>query len=219
MATLQLPLTINTSGHIIAIDVPEDVYMQQYAEDFCEWIDGTVIKMSPIHDKHDAITRYLATLLDTYFAYRNVGVIRQQPFVMLYEFELEDGKKRRRNREPDIMVILNDNLDNLTETYMEGAADIVIEVVSLESSTRDYGEKFHEYEQIGIPEYWIIDPLKKECRFYHLNPQKAYVLQAVGDDYEAPHLPDLLLNIPTLLQDTLPKPPEIVKAVQAMLST
>lgn len=218
MATLQIPLTINTSGHIIAVDVPEDIYMQQYAEDFCEWIDGTVIKMSPIQDKHDILTRYLAILLETYFAYRPLGIIRQEPFVMRYEFEAEDGKKKRRNREPDLMIILNDNRNNLKKTYMDGAADIVIEVVSPESASRDYGEKYHEYEEVGVPEYWIIDPLKKECRFYHLNKKKAFVLQDVEDDYQSPHLPDLVLNIPTLWQDTLPNPPEIVEAVQeAML--
>jgi Uma2 family endonuclease len=217
MATFEIPFKASTAGYIIAVNVPEDVFMQQYAEDFCEWIDGTVIKMSPVHDRHDIITRYLAILLETYFAFRVLGIIRQQPFVMHYEFEQKDGQKKRRDREPDIMVILNDNLSNLKETYMHGAADIVIEVVSPESVARDYGEKFHEYEQIGVPEYWIIDPMKKECRFYYLNMKNAYELQTVGDEYESPHLPGLKLNIPTLWQEVLPKPPAIVKAVQAML--
>ena len=217
MTTLEIPFKLNTAGYIIAVDVAEDVFMQQYAEDFCEWIDGTVIKMSPIHDKHDVITRYLAILLETYFAYRPLGVIRQQPFVMHYEFEQEDGQKKRRDREPDIMIILNDNLENLKETYMDGAADMVIEVVSPESVARDYSDKLYEYERIGVSEYWIIDPLKKECRFYHLNAQQAYELQTIGENYESPRLPGLKLHIPTLWQDNLPKPPAIVKAVQAML--
>jgi Uma2 family endonuclease len=42
---------------------------------------------------------------------------------------------------------------------MDGAADIVIELVSPESVHRDYGEKLYEYEQAGVPGYWIIDPL------------------------------------------------------------
>jgi phosphoglycerate kinase len=37
---------------------------------------------------------------------------------MRYAFEAEDGTKKRRNREPDLMVILNDNFDNLTPTYI-----------------------------------------------------------------------------------------------------
>ena len=217
MTTFEIPFKMNTAGYIIAVDVPHDVFMQEYAEDFCEWIDGTVIKMSPVHDRHDMITRYLAILLETYFAYRPLGVIRQQPFVMHYEFEQEDGQKKRRDREPDIMVILNDNLANLKETYMDGAADIVIEVVSPESVARDYSEKLYEYERIGVAEYWIIDPMKKACRFYHLNPQQAFVLQPVEDNYYSPALPGLVLNIPTLWQAILPNPPAIVKAVQAML--
>ena len=68
-----------------------------------------------------------------------------------------------------------------------------------------------------MPEYWIIDPLKKECRFYHLNAKKAYVLQAVEDAYQSPSLSGLIFNIATLWQDILPKPPEIVRTVQSML--
>ncbi|MDQ7036035.1 MAG: Uma2 family endonuclease [Anaerolineae bacterium] len=172
MVSADMQLTVNTSGQILGFNVPEDVYMRDFAADFCEWIDGTVIKMSPVHYKHNFIIQYLIPLFNAYLELRPIGKLHQQPFVMRYEFE-QDGKTKRRNREPDMQLILNDNLDNLTPTYMDGAADIVIEVVSPESAPRDYGEKFHEYEQAAVPEYWIIDPIKEECRFYRLTAKKS----------------------------------------------
>jgi Uma2 family endonuclease len=162
------------------------------------------------------LVRYLAILLETYFAYREIGQIRQGPFVMRYQFE-DDGTTRRRDREPDIQVILNTNPNTLTPTFMDGAADIVIEVVSPESVQRDYGEKLHEYERAGVPEYWIIDPIQSKARFYHLNAEQAYVLQEVGENYETTRLTGLKLHIPTLWKANLPKPPATVKSVQEML--
>lgn len=213
----QAILKVNTTGHILAFGVSEDTFMREYAEHFCEWIDGTVIKMSPVHDKHDMLVRYLAILLETYFAYREIGQIRQGPFVMRYQFD-DDGETRRRDREPDIQVILHSNPNKLTPTFMDGAANIVIEVVSPESVQRDYGEKLYEYERAGVTEYWIIDPIQSKARFYHLNAEQAYVLQAVSEVYETERLAGLKLHIPTLWKANLPKPPEIVKTVQKMLN-
>lgn len=51
----QAILKVNTIGHILAFAVSEETFMREYAEHFCEWIDGTVIKMSPVHDKHDTL--------------------------------------------------------------------------------------------------------------------------------------------------------------------
>lgn len=61
-------------------------------------------------------------------------------------------------REPDVQVILDNYPGEFTEIGMIGPADICIEIVSPESVTRDRGEKFSEYEQAGVTEYWIIDP-------------------------------------------------------------
>ena len=101
---------------------------------------------------------------------------------------------------------------------MDGSADIVIEVVSLKSQQRDYAEKYHEYEQAGVDEYWIIDPLKQEARFYHLNQNHAYILQDVDTVYQTDRLPQLEINIPTFWQDKLPGPAVIVKSIQDMLA-
>ncbi len=70
------------TGEIVATDVSFEDYLEKYAADYCEWIEGTVEKMSPIHDRHDLFTRYLAILFATYFSFRQGGQIRQAPFVM-----------------------------------------------------------------------------------------------------------------------------------------
>lgn len=209
-------IQVNTSGNIIGMGISEDIYMRDYAEQYCEWLDGTVIKMSRVHDKHDQVTRYLAILFEAYFEAKPIAQIRQEPFVMRYMYD--NGEVKRRNREPDMQVILNENVPLLTSTFMDGSADIVIEVVSLESQQRDYAEKYHEYERAGVAEYWIIDPLKQEARFYRLNQNQAYILQDVDTVYETDKLPQLVIHVPTFWQDKLPGPAFIVKSIQNMLA-
>jgi Uma2 family endonuclease len=103
---------------------------------------------------------------------------------------------------------------------MQGAADICVEVVSQESSRRDRGEKFEEYEKLGVGEYWIWDPLRSEASFYRLNKSGVYTRQSEDADgnYRTPLLPGLAVHVPTLWSEKRPGPGAISRAVQAMLN-
>lgn len=205
---------LEISGDVIASDVSLEDYLEHYAADHCEWVEGWVIKMAPATLKHNEILYYLYTLLRSYFKINAIGRVVGQPFVVrLPEFP-------NRRREPDLIVVFNESSTEIAETFVNGAPDICIEIVSEESTARDHGEKFAEYEAGGVPEYWIIDPVRQATHFYRLNEQKRYVRQETGTDgvYRSPALPGLALHIPTLWQDDLPDPVQTVEAVKAMLA-
>jgi Uma2 family endonuclease len=63
----------------------------------------------------------------------------------------------------------------LQEKKMLGGPDIAVEVVSRDSRTRDYVEKKQLYQEAGIPEYWILDPVQQRAEFYRLGEAR-YVL-------------------------------------------
>lgn len=200
------------SGQIVAVNVSADEYMKQYAETHHEWAEGVVIKMTPVSLDHDALTSYLRMLLAAYFELKSIGRVIGEPFVMQLE-------TIQRFREPDLQVILNSNPGTLTDNAMIGPADICIEVVSPESVARDYGDKFAEYEEAGVREYWIIDPIRQRAQFNRLD--EAGVYAAVSPDssgqYHTPLLPKLILHVPTLWQEKLPGLFAIGQAVQDML--
>ncbi|MEQ8674236.1 MAG: Uma2 family endonuclease [Aggregatilineales bacterium] len=200
------------SGEIVAIDVSEDVYMRDYAESFHEWVDGVITKMSPVTLKHDELSNYSRLLLESYFALKPIGKVIGAPFVM----RLKNVKARR---EPDLQVILNSNPGTLENTYMDGAADICIEVVSAGSVTTDYGEKLEEYERGGVREYWLFDPMRETTTFYRRNEKGQFQAHQPGaqDVYSTPLLPDFKLHVPTLWQSELPSIIEVIKSVEAML--
>lgn len=199
-------------GEVVATNVSLEDYMEHYAADFCEWVEGVVIQMGGSL-KHNDLIDFLRQLLATYFELRATGRVISQPFVM----RLPAFPNRR--REPDLLVVLKTNPHELKDTYLDGAADLVIEVVSEESIERDHGEKFREYEKGGVGEYWIVDPLHEESRFYRLDANGRYVRQSedAAGIYRTPLLPGLALDVPQLWGDELPGPAVVVQMVVAML--
>ncbi len=185
---------------IVATDVPFEDYMERYAEWFYELSNGQVYKMPIITLKHNEMTMYLSLNFECYFAYWQVARIVQAPFTM----KLADNFVR----EPDITVILTLSWERLTYYYVDGPADICIEVVSPYSRKIDLVDKFAEYEKFGVPEYWLVEPERKDARFYRLNAEGSY--EAFREDaegnYRTPALPGFVLNVPLLWQEKLPGP-------------
>lgn len=74
--------------------------------------------------------------------------------------------------------------------------DMVIEVISPESRTRDWREKFGYYEAFGIPNYWIVDPFARSISAFALaNGAYREVPQKSETQFEAPPFPGLVLNL------------------------
>lgn len=198
------------AGEICAFDVTAEIYMRDYAEYFYEWVEGILIKMSPVTGKHDELTTYLRELLRSYFVFQPLGLVRSAPFVMRLE---------KSRREPDLQVILKTNRGTLTDTYMDGAADICVEVVSASNANVDYGDKFLEYEAGGVQEYWLIDPLRQEALFYRLNEQGRYkLMQTEKGVYSTPLLPQLQIPIAQLWEDEMPNIQEVLTWVKKLLA-
>src|SRR5690242_3302123 len=108
-----------------------------------EWVAGRVEILMPVSYAHLAIIRFLILALGYFLSAKNTGILIHAPFLMRLP-------SRPSGREPDIAVLLNTHRDHLQPAYIEGPADIVVEVTSPESRDRDRIEKYREYAQAGI---------------------------------------------------------------------
>ncbi|MCX7925072.1 MAG: Uma2 family endonuclease [Fimbriimonadales bacterium] len=143
-----------------------------------EWVDGKVILKMPVSVKHQDENRYLLKLLSAWLEdYHSFGEVYHPPLQV--KLDLLSGA--RRSREPDIVVILNDRLSQLTEQYFDGAPNLIVEILSPTTRAVDRSEKFAEYEAACVPEYWIIDPDREYAEFWQLEEIGAYRAAFCGE--------------------------------------
>src|SRR2546421_565411 len=140
-----------------------------------EWVDGEVILMSPASKRHQSLMRFLMVLLSHFVEAKGIGEVLTAPFQMKLS-------TRPSGREPDLIFVANEHLGRFKETYLDGPADLAIEIVSPESQSRDRGEKFYEYEQAGIPEYWMLDQTRRQAEFYELENDGTYKRIDIDED-------------------------------------
>ncbi len=60
--------------------------------------------------------------------------------------------------EPDVLFIRTERLYILSEANVQGAPDLIVEVLSNSTRDRDFGVKLHLYARYGVAEYWVVDP-------------------------------------------------------------
>ncbi len=170
-----------------------------------EWVGGTVVDMSAASSRHQQLVSFLLKLLDTYAEEKDLGTTVPAPIIMKLA-------NRPSGREPDLMYIAKENLTSLKQPYLDGPADLVVEIISIESQARDRGDKYYEYEQAGIKEYWLIDPLRNQAEFYQLDGKGIYQPASLDNGlYSSRVLRGLNLEVEWLWQDPLPKLLDVLK--------
>ncbi len=174
-------------------------YLEQSSDTrICEWIDGEIITMPGASFEHQTLSKFLVTILNLFVTQKDLGEIVYSPFAMKLE-------SQRRGREPDILFIGKEKIHLIKKNYLDGAADLAIEIISPESIGRDRGEKFIEYESAGIREYWLIDPERKQAEFYRLNAEGFYqLIQTPEGVFQSEVLPEFFLRVEWLWQAQLP---------------
>jgi Uma2 family endonuclease len=171
-----------------------------------EWVEGEVIPMSPASLEHQDLGMLLKVVLRLYAEHHGLGKVLDAPFPMAL-------REQGRAREPDILFVAREHLDRLAEKHLEGPADLAVEIVSPESLGRDRGDKFAEYEEAGVAEYWIIDPRRKQVEVYLLSDDGLYHPLAPQADgaLRSRVLPGFPLRPEWLFRDPLPQALEVAR--------
>jgi Uma2 family endonuclease len=125
-------------------------YLSWPDEERWEIIDGTAYSMTPAPStKHQKIALRLSAHLLQQLTGKTC-----QPFIAPTDVKLSEQDVVQ----PDIFVVCDPA--KITPSHIEGAPEVVIEVLSPATSSRDLREKKALYEKTGVLEYVLVDPLE-----------------------------------------------------------
>ena len=84
-----------------------------------------------------------------------------------------DVKLGRKNVfQPDVLVVLNEHGERLTEDGVIGAPDLTVEVLFPSTALEDRVDKHREYALAGVTEYWIVNPERRTVEVFTLEERE-----------------------------------------------
>jgi len=172
-------------------------------------IDGVIYMASPDSLRANKLTGFVYRLLKDFAEER--GIVGE---VFFSRFACRLGEFHA--PEPDVGYVRPERVRLVEEGGLRGGPDIAVEVVSRESRHRDYDDKRRLYEEAGIPEYWIIDPIQKRVEFLVLEEGR-YQLAPLEENrlFRSRALSGFWIDVDWLLADPLPPASRCLQAILA----
>ena len=116
-----------------------------------ELLDGHLVEIEVPTRTHERIVALLIAFLTHWGWARDAGEVLASG----YKIRIDD----RRGTMPDVQFYRRGNLPRGQDKGLEqGRPDLVVEVISPSSRSKDSVQKLHDYAAIGVPEFWLIDP-------------------------------------------------------------
>ena len=144
-----------------------------------EVIRGVLYMSAAPRPLHQRVIFRLSYFLEAFLEERSIGIAFSAPIDVLLPEKLGDPVQ------PDILFVRSDRIQIIGETYIEGAPDLVMEVLSPSNPSHDRSLKYELYAEAGVPEYWIIDPHKRIVEIHVLRDASYRLLGRFGEDETA----------------------------------
>lgn len=163
-----------------------------------ELIEGVPHNMTPAPMReHQKISMIISTQIDRYLSGKKCEV-----YAAPFDVRLPSGNEKDENIntvvQPDISVICDQK--KLDDRGCKGAPDLIIEIISPSTASKDIKEKFALYEKHGVKEYWIILPNEQIVEIYFLR-KKEYgkpLLYTFDDKITGKLFKDLVISLKEL---------------------
>jgi Uma2 family endonuclease len=152
-----------------------------------------IVTPSPIV-KHQIVSANLFGLLYNYIKSNNLGTLLAAPMDVYFNEETVV--------EPDLLFVSNKRSHILEERRINGAPDLIIEILSPGTAERDRGFKFRHYEKESVQEYWIADPEEETLEIFVLQENSFTLFEKFSnnDVVSPPLFSELSFNLSDLWQ-------------------
>ena len=160
-----------------------------------EIIEGELYMTPAPSTRHQLILGRLFKALDNFVLKENKGIVLLAPCDVIFS--------SINVMQPDILFISNQNLKILTEKNIQGAPDLLVEILSPYTTDNDCIYKKMAYEKFGVKEYWIVDPVEKYIEIWTLKEKKFELFSTIQrhESIHSPLLKDLKLELSKIFRD------------------
>ncbi len=123
-----------------------------------ELINGEIVKKTSPHPRHQIVLSNLNESLRNFVRDKKLGIVLFAPIDVFLDEE--------NALVPDLIFISETRKAIITDNGVEGAPDLVVEILSPGTAKYDRGDKMKVYKKHRVPEYWLVDPKLKSVEIY-----------------------------------------------------
>jgi Uma2 family endonuclease len=161
-------------------------------------IDGEAYQMASPSVEHQGILMELSVQFGNWLKGKPCQVFAAPLDVRLFP---EEDNSDDTVLQPDLLVVCDKA--KLAKNSVNGAPDLLVEIVSPSNSHRELFLKFQYYLEAGVKEYWVIDPEEKKVQV-HIYENGHFISTGYKENasISAAILPGLIINLQDLWQST-----------------
>lgn len=150
-----------------------------------EIIDGVHFMSAAPNLRHQRIVRDLGYVIHAW--------LKRHPIGEMWGLAVDVVFTKHDVVEPDIIYVSNERREILTDANIQGAPDLVVEVLSPSTRKWDEIDKRRLYAEKNVPEFWIIDPRRNTVRVIRHGDEVAQL--SADDTLTTPLLPGLEIRL------------------------
>ncbi len=125
-------------------------YRKTPEDERCELLDGELVATATPNIAHQRVSGRLGRCLAAFVEEKGLGEVFRAPTdVVLSDTDVV---------QPDLLFVSGDRADIVTDDNVQGAPDLVVEVLSPTTAKRDWRDKLDLYSKHGVREFWLVDP-------------------------------------------------------------
>lgn len=154
-----------------------------------ELINGEIMKHASPSIRHQEISLRLSGIFYLYNKEKKAGRFFAAPCDVLFDEE--------NLALPDLLFVSNGRAHIVGSNRIEGAPDLIVEILSPGNWKTDRGDKMKIYERFGVAEYWLVDPRSQSIEVYVLRDGDYDLTWAAAEsgEIESQVLPGFKLDI------------------------
>ena len=149
-------------------------YLKTPDDERYELIEGELLMTPSPVTRHQRISRKIEFMLEKCVTENDLGEVFDAPYDVYLDAQ--------NVVQPDLLFVTKERLNIIGEKNIQGAPDLVIEIISEATAYRDLVQKKKLYARFGVKEYWIVLPEESSVEVYTLKDSTFSLLKTYDRD-------------------------------------